>query len=94
MLRFFTALNSNVLLSARSLAMATKPNEKGWYGLGFVTQAAEHTLWGHGGFEYGMSVAAQRFPNENTTFICIATRNWASDQVIYAWKNRRFGITE
>jgi len=94
MLRFITALNSNVLLSAKSLAMATKPNEKGWYGLGFVTQGGEHPLWGHGGFGYGMSVAAQRFPNEKTTFICIATRDGACDRIIYAWSNRRFGITE
>ena len=94
MLRFFTALNSNVLLSAKSRAMATKPNEKGWYGLGFVTQGGKHPLWGHGGFGYGMSVAAQRFPNEKTTFICIATRDGACDRIIYAWSDRRFGITE
>lgn len=94
MLRFFTALNSNVLMSAKSRAMATEPNEKGWYGLGFVTLAGEHPLWGHGGFGYGMSVAAQRFPNDKTTFICIATRDGACDRMIYAWNNRRFGLTE
>lgn len=30
MLRFFTALSSNVLLSAQSRAIATEPSEKGW----------------------------------------------------------------
>lgn len=94
MLRFFTALNSKVLLSAKSRAMATEPSEKGWYSLGFVTQAGKHPLWGHGGFGYGMSVAAQRFPNENTTFICIATRDGACDRMIYAWSDRLFGLNE
>lgn len=94
MLRFFTALRSNVLLSAKSRMMATEPSEKGWYGLGFVTTAGKHPQWGHGGFGYGMSVAAQRFPNERTTFICIATRDGACDRMIYAWSDRRFGLTE
>lgn len=94
MLRFFGALRSNLLISAKSLAMATKTSEKGWYGLGFVTQAGKHPLWGHGGFGYGMSVAAQRFPDEKTTFICIATRDGACDRMIYAWSARRFGLIE
>lgn len=94
MLRFFTALRSNTLLSAKSLTMATEPNEKGWYGLGFVTSAGKHPVWGHGGFGYGMSVAAQRFPNDRTTFICVAIRDGACDRMIYAWSDRRFGLTE
>jgi D-alanyl-D-alanine carboxypeptidase len=94
MLRFFTALSSNVLLSAQSRAIATEPSEKGWYGLGFVTTAGKHPLWGHGGFGYGMSVAAQRFPDDRTTFICIATRDGACDRMIYAWSDRLFGLAE
>ncbi|WP_242122140.1 serine hydrolase domain-containing protein [Sphingomonas lacusdianchii] len=94
MLRFFTALRSNVLLSAKSRMMATEPSKKGWYGLGFVTTAGKHPQWGHGGFGYGMSVAAQRFPDEKTTFICIATRDGACDRMIYVWSDRRFGLTE
>ncbi|PEQ13252.1 hypothetical protein B2G71_07370 [Novosphingobium sp. PC22D] len=94
MLRFFNALGSNVLLSAETRAMATAPHETGWYGLGFVTQGGKHPLWGHGGSGYGMSVAAQRFPDDKTTFICIATRDMACDRVIYAWSDRLFGLTE
>lgn len=94
MLRFFNALRSNVLLSAKSLAMATEPRDKGWYGFGFITQGGRHPLWGHGGFGYGMSVAAQRFPNDKTTFVCIATRDMACDRMIYAWSDRLFGLTE
>lgn len=94
MLRFFTALNSNVLLSAKSRAITTEPSETGWYGLGFVTTAGKHPLWGHGGFGYGMNVAAQRFPNDGTTFICIATRDGACDRMIYAWSDRLFGLTQ
>ena len=94
MLRFFKALSSDVLLSARSRALATEPREKGWYGFGFVTQGGKHPLWGHGGFGYGMSVAAQRFPNDHATFICIATRDGACDRMIYAWSDRLFGLAE
>ena len=94
MLRFFDALRSNRLLSAKSLAMATDPREKGWYGFGFVTQGGKHALWGHGGFGYGMSVAAQRFPNDKMTFICIATRDMACDRLIFAWSDRLFGLVE
>jgi D-alanyl-D-alanine carboxypeptidase len=94
MLRFFTALRSNVLLSAETRAMATLPGDTGWYGLGFVVQGGKHPLWGHGGFSYGMSVAAQRFPKDQTTFICIATRDMACDRMIYAWSDRSFGLNE
>ena len=94
MLRFFNALKSNVLLSAKTRAMATEPRETGWYGFGFVTQGGKHPLWGHGGFGYGMNVAAQRFSNDQTTFICIATRDMACDRMIYAWSDRLFGLTE
>lgn len=94
MLRFFGALRSNVLLSAKSRALATEPNGKGWYGLGFVTQGGKHPLWGHGGFGYGMSVAAQTFPNDRITFICLSTRDGGCDRMIYAWSDRLFGLTE
>ena len=94
LLRFFNALRSDVLLSSNTLAFATQSNETGWYGLGFVTQGGKHPLWGHGGFGYGMNVAAQRFPEDELTFICIATRDMACDRMIYAWSDRLFGEVE
>lgn len=94
MLRFFGALRSHVLLSADTLAMATVPGDTGWYGLGFIAQAGSRPLWGHGGFSYGMSVAAQRFPEDKVTFICIAARDMACDRLIFAWYDRSFGLAE
>ena len=94
LLHFFAALRSNTLLSTETLAMATQAGQSGWYGLGFVTQGGEHPLWGHGGFGYGMNVAAQRFPEDEVTFICVATRDMACDRMIYAWSDRLFGAVE
>ena len=94
LLHFFDALRSNTLMSSETLAMATQSSESGWYGLGFVTQGGKHPLWGHGGFGYGMNVAAQRFPEDGVTFICVATRDMACDRMIYAWSDRLFGAVE
>lgn len=94
LVRFFAALRSSTLLSAETLAMATVPGDTEWYGLGFVTQIGKHPLWGHGGFSYGMSVAAQRFPEDKTTFICVAARDMACDRMIFAWFDRSFGLVE
>lgn len=94
MLHFFNALRSNLLISAETRAIATETQGGGWYGLGFVAQQGKHPQWGHGGFGYGMSVAAQRFPESRVTFICIAARDMACDRMIYAWTARSFGLTE
>lgn len=94
LLRFFAALGSNTLLSSETLAMATIPGKTGWYGLGFVAQTGKQPLWGHGGFSYGMSVAAQRLSKDRSTFICIATRDMACDRMIHAWFGRSFGLVE
>ena len=94
LVRFFAALQAGKLVSAETLAMATVPGDTPWYGLGFVVQEGKHPLWGHGGFSYGMSVAAQRFPKDGRTFICIATRDMACDRLIYAWFDRTFGLIE
>ncbi len=94
LLRFFNALRSDMLVSSDTLAIATEASETGWYGLGFVTQGGKHPLWGHGGFGYGMNVAAQRFPEDEVTFICVATCDMACDRMIYAWSDRLFGAVE
>lgn len=94
LLRFLNALRSDLLLSSDTLALATESSETGWYGLGFVTQGGKHPLWGHGGFGYGMNVAAQRFSEDEITFICVATRDMACDRMIYAWSDRLFGAVE
>ena len=94
MLRFFAALRSGKLLSRQSLAMATTPGDTDWYGLGFIAQSGDQPLWGHGGGSYGMSVAAQHFPRDGATFICLATRDMACDRLINAWFSRRFGLDE
>ena len=94
LIRFFAALRSNTLLSSEILGMATVPGATPWYGLGFVAQTGKRATWGHGGFSYGMSVAAQRYPGKETTFICISTRDMACDRLIFAWYDRVFGLVE
>lgn len=91
MLRFFTALKTGKLLSPAMLKLATTPGETRWYGMGFIAQADDRPTWGHGGVSYGMDVAAQHFPNVDTTFVCLATRDSACTRLIFAYNFRAFG---
>ena len=49
--------------------------------------------WGHGGNSYGMDVAAQYYPENDTLFLCIATRDMACNRLFLAWHHRTFGLT-
>lgn len=89
--RFFDALLGGKLLSPEMLKLATSPSDTPWYGLGFVVQADEHPHWGHGGTSYGMDVALHTYPNDDTTFICMAARDSVCNRLIYAWHLRTFG---
>ena len=92
MLRFFAALKDGTLLPPELLREATTPGATEWYGLGFVAQGGERPQWGHGGGSYGMSVAAQTYPADGQTFICLAARDMACDRLIFAWYLRFYGL--
>lgn len=90
LLRFFTALREGKLLSPAMLAQATSPGETPWYGLGFVVNSGADRSFGHGGNSYGMDVAAHHYAREETSFICLATRDKACNRLIFAWFLRTF----
>ena len=81
MLAFFRAMNAGKLLSPAMFKLATTKGETRWYGMGFVVD--RH--WGHGGNSYGMDVAVGYFPENDTSFICLATRDMACNRIIFAW---------
>ena len=91
MLHFFSALKKGKLLSPAMLKLGTMPGDTSWYGMGFVAQAGERASWGHGGTSYGMDVAAHIHPKNDTTFICMATRDSVCNRIIYAYNFRTFG---
>jgi CubicO group peptidase (beta-lactamase class C family) len=91
MLRFFDALKAGKLLSAAMLKLATTPGDTPWYGMGFVAQGGEHPSWGHGGTSYGMDVAFHTYSENDTTFICMATRDAVCNRLIFAHYFRTFG---
>lgn len=91
MLKFFNAMKSGKLLSAKMLKLATTAGDTPWYGMGFIVNSHENQSWGHGGQSYGMDVAAHYYPAHDTTFICLATRDMACDRLMYDWYRRYFG---
>jgi CubicO group peptidase (beta-lactamase class C family) len=91
MLKFFNAMKSGKLLSAKMLKLATTAGDTPWYGMGFVVASGENPSWGHGGQSYGMDVAAHYYPAEDTAFVCLATRDMACDRLMYDWYRRYFG---
>lgn len=94
MLRFFRALKSGKLLSPTMFKLATTAGATPWYGLGFVVDPSTPTHWGHGGGSYGMSAGTGYYPDSDTYFICLATRDMACDRMFYAWHFRMFGLTD
>lgn len=91
MLKFFNAMKSGKLLSAKMLKLATTAGDTPWYGFGFVVNSSENPSWGHGGNSYGMDVATHYHPAHDTTFVCLATRDMACNRLIFAWYLRSFG---
>ena len=94
MLKFFRALNAGKLLSPELLSLATTPGDPSWYGLGFITVRGDYAYWGHGGHASGMSVAAGYYPEDDTIYVCLATRDTACDRLYFAWHHRTFGPTK
>lgn len=90
MVRFFSAMRSGKLLSPTMFELATKPGQTNWYGMGFVLNSGASESWGHGGNSYGMDVAAHHFVRNDTTFICLATRDMVCNRLIFAWYLRTF----
>lgn len=89
---FFHALRAGKLLSPAMLAAATSVGETPWYGMGFVVAAGSYSSWGHGGNSYGMDVAVHFFPDVDTTFVCLATRDMACKRLIWAWAPKVTGL--
>ena len=89
MLRFFDAMRSGKLPSAKMFKLATTVGATRWYGMGFVVDKGRS--WGHGGNSYGMDVAVHAYPTIDTTFICLATRDMVCNRLITAWYFRTFG---
>lgn len=90
MLRFFDAMKDGRLLSPAMLKFATTPGATSWYAMGFVVNSGEGESWGHGGTSYGMDVAAHYYVKNDTTFICLATRDMSCNRLIFAWNLRTF----
>lgn len=93
MLRFFDALQLGKLLSSRMFKLATTLGATPGYGMGFVVNSGNGESWGHGGTSYGMDVAAHHYVKNDTTFICLATRDMVCTRLIYAWYLRTFEPT-
>lgn len=91
MLRFFNAMKGGKLLSPEMFKLATTAGVTPWYGMGFVVNSGEGPSWGHGGMSYGMDVAAHHYIENDTTFVCMATRDMMCNRLIYAWNLRTFG---
>lgn len=94
MMRFIQALQDGSLLNSATLKQAITPGDTSWYGMGFILVPSPHSIWGHGGFSYGMSVGAQRLPENNISVVCLGTRDMACDRIINAWYWRAFGLIE
>lgn len=94
MLRFFAAMKDGRLLSPRMFKLATTAGATPWYGMGFVVDSGESASWGHGGTSYGMDVATHHYAMNDTTFLCMATRDMVCNRLIYAWNLRTFGPIE
>lgn len=90
MLRFFSAMRSGKLLSPRMVELATTAGQTSWYGLGFVVNSGAEKSWGHGGNSYGMDVATHHYVGNDTTFICLGTRDMVCNRLIFAWFLRTF----
>jgi len=94
MLKFFRALTAGKLLSREMLRLATTVGDTPWYGLGFVVDSGTRSQWGHGGTSYGMDVAAYSYPENDTIYVCLATRDMACNRLFFAWHHRTFGLTK
>jgi CubicO group peptidase (beta-lactamase class C family) len=92
MLKFFEAFRSGKLLSPAMVKLSTTGDAAGW-GLGFLVNP-EPRSFGHGGGSYGMDVAAHYYPEIDTTFICLASRDSACTRLITEWFFRVFGLKE
>lgn len=90
MLRFFDALKTGKLLSPAMFKLATTPGATSWYGMGFVVKSGAGESYGHGGNSYGMDVALHHYVKNDTTFICLATRDMVCNRLIFAWYLRTF----
>lgn len=90
MLRFVDALKTGKLLSPAMFKLATTSGATSWYGMGFVVNSGAGESYGHGGTSYGMDVALHHYVKNNTTFICLATRDMVCNRLIFAWYLRTF----
>lgn len=90
MLRFLRAMQNGKLLSPKMFTAATTSGPTPWYGLGFVTNSGESASWGHGGNSYGMDVAVHFYVKNNTSFVCLGTRDMVCNRLIFAWYLRTF----
>ena len=94
MLRFLRALKAGNLLSPAMLKLATTHGDTPWYGMGFVVDPAAHSHWGHGGDAYGTSMAFAVYPENDTIFLCMASRDFVCNRVYFTYHFRTFGISE
>jgi D-alanyl-D-alanine carboxypeptidase len=92
MLKFLRAMQNGKLLSPKMFTLATTPGPTPWYGLGFVTSSGESASWGHGGNSYGLDVAAHFYVKNNTSFVCLGTRDMVCNRLIFAWYLRTFAL--
>ena len=71
LVKFATALQSGKLISAESLAAATRPqNIKGWYGYGFMVSGDGHDRqYGHEGGAPGMNGILNVRPAQGCTVV-------------------------
>ena len=91
MLRFFRALKAGKLLSKATLAQATTQQGTPAYGFGFVVDPAAHSHWGHGGDAYGTSMAFAVYPENDTIFLCMATREFVCNNLYFTYHFRAYG---
>lgn len=91
MLRFLRALKAGKLLSAKMLKFATTAGDTPWYGMGFIVDPGSHSHWGHGGDSYGTSMAFAAYPENDTVFLCMATRDFVCNRIYFAYHHRTFG---
>lgn len=90
MLRFLDAMKDGKLLSPAMFKLATTAGATTWYGMGFVINS-EQKSWGHGGNSYGMDVAVHYFGSNDTSFVCLATRDMVCNRLIFSWNLRTVG---
>jgi D-alanyl-D-alanine carboxypeptidase len=90
MVRFLSAMKGGKLLSPAMFKLATTAGPTYGFGMGFVVNSGEGASFGHGGMSYGMDVAAHQYVNNDTTFVCMATRDMACNRLIFAWYLRTF----